>query len=223
MKNYLKKVAKESREFWARENFLMIATSFALLFFALIVQVLSEIYLRGVMGVAVGDMILDNIPMVNTEFFIIQGALASTYLALFLFFTKPKYFCFGLKAFSLFILTRAAMNSMTHLGYLPESLMHDGTAFGYSVYNVLYHKWNDFFFSGHTGMPVMMALIFWEEKRWRYVFLAISVIMGISVILAHLHYSIDVVAAPFITYSLYALARHIFPKEFAFSRKTKVT
>lgn len=219
MNEYFKNIAIQSKNFWTRENWGMIATSFIWLLIALIIQTALEIYLRTITGVAVGDLILDNIPMVNSEFFIIQGALASTFLAVFLLFTKPKFFCFGIKAFSLFIITRALMNSMTHLGYMPEALMHDGTAFGYPVYNVLYHKWNDFFFSGHTGMPIMMALIFWEEKSWRYIFLVIGAILAISVLLAHLHYSIDVFAAPFITYSLFALARHMFPKEFAYSRK----
>ena len=36
--------------------------------------------------------------------------------------------------------------------------------------------------------------IFWDEKLWRYVFLALAVVFGAAVLLAHVHYSIDVFA-----------------------------
>ena len=52
----------------------------------------------------------------------------------------------------------------------------------------------DLFFSGHTGMPFLLALIFWDWRRVRYMFLFISVACAI-IVLAGLHYSIDVCSA----------------------------
>jgi membrane-associated phospholipid phosphatase len=68
----------------------------------------------------------------------------------------------------------------------------------------------DLFFSGHTGLPFLMALIFWNHPRLRYTFIAASLIFGTSAILGHYHYSIDVFAAYFITYSIFHIARTMF-------------
>ena len=59
-----------------------------------------------------------------------------------------------------------------------------------------------------------MALIFWREKLWRFLYLAASAIFGIAVLLAHVHYSIDVLAAPFMTYSIFKLTEYMFKEDY---------
>jgi membrane-associated phospholipid phosphatase len=73
---------------------------------------------------------------------------------------------------------------------------------------------SDFFFSGHTGLPFLIALIFWDNRLIRYISLSASILFGVSVLLGHLHYSIDVFAAFFITYSIFAIARRFFAKDY---------
>ncbi|HBB03313.1 TPA: hypothetical protein DCZ39_00140 [Patescibacteria group bacterium] len=51
-------------------------------------------------------------------------------------------------------------------------------------------------------MPFLMALIFWKNKLMRYAFILAAMSFGIIVLLGHLHYSIDVLAAFFITYTI---------------------
>ncbi|MEI8091030.1 MAG: phosphatase PAP2-related protein [bacterium] len=63
----------------------------------------------------------------------------------------------------------------------------------------------DLFFSGHTGLPFLFALIFWNNKWMRYLFVLTAIYFGAIVLLGHLHYSIDVLSAFFITYTI----RHI--------------
>ena len=71
-----------------------------------------------------------------------------------------------------------------------------------------------YFFSAHTGLPLLMGLIFWNERVWRYIYLGISALFGVSVLLAHVHYSIDVFAAPFMTYSIFKLAQYLFEEDY---------
>jgi hypothetical protein len=206
------------KNFWTKANRNSMLTSSGFFIVALIIQKIADNYVLKIKGTVVDDMILNNLPTVDLDFFIIQGALIITFLGLFLLVYKPKYFCFGLKAFSLFIIIRSFLISLTHLGVSPDQLVLDINSIGFGLYNILYNTTNDFFFSGHTGMPFLMALVFCPEKFWRYTFFTASAVMGTSVLLAHMHYSIDVFAAPFITYSIFALTRQIFKKDFQISR-----
>jgi len=64
-----------------------------------------------------------------------------------------------------------------------------------------------------------MALVFWKEKIRRIVFLITTLVFASSVIIAHIHYSIDVFAAPFITFSIYSLAKYFFKKDYELTEK----
>lgn len=74
---------------------------------------------------------------------------------------------------------------------------------------------DDLFFSGHVGLTYLMALIFWRTPLLRYIYLALSVMFAVVVLLGHLHYSIDVFAAYFITYTIYTMASRWFKHDFA--------
>jgi len=126
---------------------------------------------------------------------------------------------FALRALAVFIITRAFLISLTHLGPNPHEILFDHNNPAFRIYDVLYNTHHDFFFSSHTGLPFLLALVFWPEKIWRYFFIAASIFMGVSVLLGHIHYSIDVFAAPFMTYSIFALSRRFFPKDYQMSRE----
>lgn len=66
---------------------------------------------------------------------------------------------------------------------------------------------NDLFFSAHTGLPFLLALEFWDNKILRYIFLLSSLGGATLVFLGHIHYSIDVLAAFFITYSVFQITK----------------
>lgn len=117
---------------------------------------------------------------------------------------------FTLKTVSLFIIIRAMFVSLTHIGPYPTKLDLDSRLLDFIT------SGNDLFFSGHTGLPFLIALIFWNHLYVRTLFLASSIVFGAIVLLAHLHYSIDVFAAFFITYSIYHIALTLFKKDYAF-------
>lgn len=162
----------------------------------------------------VGDILLDNLPVIDVNLIVIQGALlAIVGSVLFIIFFRPRYLLFTLKAVALFIAIRAFFISLTHMGIYPGHVYPEPGLFS-AVYTYL-NLQTGFFFSGHTGMPFLMALIFWKEYRVRIVFLAMAFLFAVGVLLAHSHYSIDVFAAPFMAYGILEIARYFFPRDYA--------
>jgi PAP2 superfamily C-terminal len=162
----------------------------------------------------VHDVLLDNLPVVNLDFMIVGGAIALWVVAIWLLVTKPRFLVFGIKSIALFIISRAFFFSLTHVGPPASGAPPGPQNLGWGFYKLITFQGN-FFYSGHTGFPVLMALIFWDDDFWRPFFLAMSVLFGASVLLAHVHYSIDVFAAPFIVYGVFKIAEKIFSKDYS--------
>lgn len=160
----------------------------------------------------VTDLILSNTPAFDVGQIYVYGAfLLIAFIAL-LCFAYPKRAPFTLFALSLFFIIRALFVTLTHLGPFALQAPVD---FGVTVQRMFFG--DDYFFSGHTGSPFLMALVYWENRTLRYLFLAWSVFFGAVVLLGHLHYSIDVFAAFFITFSIYHIAVYLFPRAYAMS------
>jgi signal transduction histidine kinase len=64
----------------------------------------------------------------------------------------------------------------------------------------------DLFFSGHTGTLFLLFLLT-ESKKLKILFLISTVIVGIAVLLQHVHYSIDVFIAPFVAYTAFRIIK----------------
>lgn len=161
----------------------------------------------------VGDLLLDNLPILNLNFIIIEVALfAIVFGTLFVVFFRPRYIIFSIKALAIFIAVRALFMSLTHVGIYPGYIMPGDGFFGdiYSYFNMQ----TGFFFSGHTGIPILMALIFWKRPLERTVGLILAFVFAVSVLIAHIHYSIDVLAAPFMAYGIFKIAHYLFFRDF---------
>ncbi len=158
----------------------------------------------------VEDIILSNTRVYDFEFFFVHVSIALTLFVVALCFKFRSTAPFLIKAVSLFIVIRAAFVSMTHIGPYPLQLDIESNLLNFIT------SGNDLFFSGHTGMPFLVALIFWNHPYIRNLFLVSSFVLGAGVLLAHLHYSIDVFAAFFITYSIYHISIKLFSKDYEF-------
>ena len=158
----------------------------------------------------VNDIILSNTPVFDFEFIFVHGAIMMTLFVVVLCFYYRKTAPFLIKAVSLFMIIRAMFVSLTHLGPYPTKLEINSSMLDFITTG------NDLFFSGHTGLPFLIALIFWDNVYIRSLFIATAVVFGVIVLLSHLHYSIDVFAAFFITYSIYHIAIKLFRKDYEF-------
>jgi len=170
-------------------------------------------YLERPTSTYVGDLLLDNLPVVNLNFIIIEGVLLAIVIgAMFVIVFHPRYILFSLKALAIFIAVRALFTSLTHVGIYPGSIDP-----GVGLFDGIYLYFNfqtGFFFSGHTGMPFLMALIFWKKPLIRNAFLLLSLMFAIAVLFGHIHYSIDVLAAPFMAYGIFKIAQYLFKRDY---------
>jgi hypothetical protein len=69
----------------------------------------------------------------------------------------------------------------------------------------------DLFFSGHTANVFLLAYLV-NTRIVKITLLVIGTIVGALVMLQHVHYTIDVIAAPFFAYLAYLLGSYVFKK-----------
>lgn len=199
------------RQCWVEKGFFKsIFLGAFLLGLSLVFNHLASAYATLRAGNPVPDLFLDNLPVFNVDFIVNEGAiLFGIFIGVIVFF-KPKKIPFILKSTAFFVLVRAIFIMFTHLGPIPQHSYLDPT----DVFTDL-TAGGDYFFSGHTGLPFLMALIFWGDYRIRLVCLIASLIFATSVILGHLHYSIDVFAAFFITHTIFVMAKKFFRRDYS--------
>ena len=163
-------------------------------------------------GNSVNDIVLSNIPVYDVHTIFIYGPIVMWVVLLIYCFNKPHQIPFILKSIALFILIRSVFVSLTHIGPFPDSLNIgvDG-----ANWMKLFTFGGDLFFSAHTGLPFLLALIFWKQKALRILFTATAIFFGIIVLMGHLHYSIDVLSAFFITYTIYNISKWLFKNDLA--------
>lgn len=162
----------------------------------------------------VTDLILSNIPVVDVDGVFVYSTFLAIGVTALILLSQPRRLPFALNALALFLLIRSGFTSLTHIGPFAPLTVDFGQTITRSFFGA------DFFFSGHTGMPFLAALSFWRDRALRYFYLGLSLCFAAIVLLGHLHYSIDVFSAFFITYTIFDLAKWLFPRDFAlFSEK----
>lgn len=160
----------------------------------------------------VTDIVLSNTPVFDVDGYFVYGAVALIIFIALLCIAHPKRVPFTLYSLALFYFIRAGFLTLTHIGPYPvHTPIEFSSSMGIFLSKVFFG--DDLFFSGHTGAPFLMALLYWREPLLRYAFLLWSVFLAAVVLLGHIHYSIDVASAYFITFSIYHIALWLFPAD----------
>jgi hypothetical protein len=207
----------ELQKSWSKEikdNKYLILLSFILLAVALVIDYMTGTYVQEVQGVSAPDFILDHLPTVDLHLVYIYGiVIIVAFLLLYPLFFRVNEFHEVISQFSLLMAIRGIFTCFTHLT-LPAG------AIALNVPRALFFLdfTNDLFFSGHTAVPFLGFLLFKKDKI-RYFFLASSVIMAMVVLLMHVHYTIDVLSAFFITYGSYKIGARFFDKINAYCKR----
>lgn len=204
-------ISKEYRSCFTNRRFITsLVVGIIFLAVAFVVNYYASVYATDSASNYVNDIILSNIPVFDVDQIFVFGPFVFWIIIAIFCFHKLQRLPFVAKSIALFVIIRAGFVTLTHIGPFPTQVPIN--------YNSDWIWWisqgGDLFFSAHTGLPYLMALIFGVINKWFfYVFTAVAVFFGAVVLLGHLHYSIDVAAAFFITYSIYHIAIRWFKKD----------
>jgi hypothetical protein len=202
-----KKLVRSWKEEFLAHKYLIILS---LLFLVLAnwISIAASNYVDKVQTVVVPDLILDHLPVLDLSIIFTYGILI-VIAAIFIYTLAFKVEITHKVAsqFSLLILIRSFFIVLTHMGQPIGTAFETNLPRAYQFFN--FH--NDLFFSAHTAIPFMAFLLFRKEKIGIF-FLVMTPIMAATVLFMHVHYSIDVFAALFITYSVYRLGEWMFKK-----------
>ena len=163
----------------------------------------------------VTDLILSRVGPVNVRFLFVYGTFTAFVITAALLVWRPNRLPYALKAMALFLLVRAVFVALTHMGPSPIDPQKPAPFFNSIFFG------SDLFFSGHTGLPFLAALAFWHVWQWRIFYLALTAFFGAIVLLGHYHYSIDVLAALFITHGVFQMSCWLFGRDYTLFRSTE--
>src|SRR5258705_4766539 len=163
----------------------------------------------------VTDMVLSRVELYTLRLLFVYGTFTALVITVGLLAWRPNRVPFALKAMALFLLVRAVFVALTHMA--PSPIDPQKTV---PFFNSIFYG-SDLFFSGHTGMPLLAALAFWHIVQWRIFYLALTAFFGSVVLLGHFHYSIDVLAALFITHGVFQTSCWLFSRDYALFRSSE--
>lgn len=196
------------QEYLSNKQFLLAAlSSLALLSAGIVLNVYANVYATESASNYVTDIILSNVRVFEVDILFVYGTYSLIFFVIGLWFTRPQWLPYCAASLGLFYLIRTCFVSLTHLGPFPDRIALDVSSLMEKIIGG-----GDMFFSGHTGAPFLLALIFWHIKWLRWIFLAASVAFAIIVLLGHMHYTIDVASAYFISFAIFHIGERYFGK-----------
>jgi hypothetical protein len=158
-------------------------------------------------GPVLDDWLLASLPSIDVSTLVLALILITTVLGLFRTLQSPYLFLVLLWGYNLMSISRVVTITLVPIdppmGLTP---MTDPLAFPF--YGQGGNITKDLFYSGHTGTIFLLYLVL--QKKWeKRIALVSTFCIGILLLLQHIHYTIDVVSAPFFVYCFYLLAKEI--------------
>lgn len=163
-------------------------------------------YVEARNGVVLPDPVLRMFAPVNLTWVTFGVIYFSVFLTLYLLIKKPSVLMLTIQAYVLVILIRIIVMYSVPFNPPAQMIRLDDPFVQFFGTGQILTK--DLFFSGHTAI-VFLFFLTAQNKKSRAVFLVFTLIVAASVLLQHVHYTVDVVAAPFFTYGCYEAAKKI--------------
>ena len=153
-------------------------------------------------GVLLPDPLLNLFKPIDLTWLIFALIYISLVVAIATLSKNPKRLLFAVQLYTLMVAVRIA--AMYLLPLEPPATMiilNDPFVEFFGTGQTLT---KDLFFSGHTATLLILFLVS-EKKTIKTVFLISTIVVAIAVLLQHVHYTIDVFAAVFFTYTCYVV------------------
>jgi hypothetical protein len=164
-------------------------------------------YIQARPGTQLNDWLLAAIPAVDFSGLVFGIIAVTTLLGLFRTLQSPYLFLVLLWGYLFLNISRVITIFLVPLeppiGLMP---MTDPLAFPFYGQGGNINK--DLFYSGHTGTIFLLYLVL--QKKWeKRVALAFTVLIGVLLLVQHIHYTVDVLCAPVFVYFLYIWAKKL--------------
>ncbi len=157
-------------------------------------------------GKVIHDFILEMIPAKNVSIPIFAMLWSMSLLALIRGVQSPKFFL--VLVYGLFLLFTSRMLTMSLVPLdAPPHLIPLIDPISNSFYGKTFIT-KDLFYSGHTASQFLFFLCF-RRKSDKLLALLCSIGVGVLVLVQHVHYTIDVIAAPVFTTICYLIAKKL--------------
>jgi hypothetical protein len=153
-------------------------------------------------AISLPDPVLILFSPVNLTWFTFGIIYGSLIIAVINFVTRPALLLFALQSYSVMILFRMIVMYVTPFD-APVNLISLNDPF-VQLFGSGEVLTKDLFFSGHTATLFLLFLIT-DKKYLKNIFLICTISLGISVLLQHVHYTVDIIAAPFFAYASYRI------------------
>ena len=157
-------------------------------------------------GVVLSDPILDLFNPIDLTWLTFALIYISLITAIITLIRNPERFLFAIQLYTLMVMVRIA--AMYLLPLEPPATMIILNDPFVEIFGTGQTLTKDLFFSGHTATLFILYLVS-QKKLIKSIFLFCTLAVAVSVILQHVHYTIDVFAAVFFTYTSYVILKSI--------------
>lgn len=155
-------------------------------------------------GVLLHDIVLAWLPSIDVSSYIFFIICITVTIGVFRSFQSPFIFLVFLWGYLLLNLSRLVTITLVPLEP-PIGLMALADPIAFPFYGQQGIT-KDLFYSGHTGTLFLVFLV--VKKRWdKAIMLVCTVLIGFLLLVQHIHYTLDVLAAPVFVYAIYLLTK----------------
>jgi len=172
-----------------------------LAFFPLFFQAIEKRH-----GPLLQDWLLIRLPAYDVSIFVFIIIWATSLLMLFRSIQDPNIFLQFIWAYVFLCLSRMISITLIPLDP-PDRLLPMVDPISNAFYGKKYIT-KDLFFSGHTS-TIFLNFLCLRKKPDKIFALIGTIIAGVLLLVQHVHYTVDVIAAPFFTYLVYWLAKKL--------------
>src|ERR1035437_1016331 len=157
-------------------------------------------------GFSFNDPLLNLFTPIDFTWVIFGLIYAGLIIAIFFFIKDPYLLLTALQSYLVLVIFRSAAMYLLPLNPPTDMIpLNDPFVQIFGSGEILT---KDLFFSGHTATLFLLFMVA-NKRILKVIFLSFAVIVGISVLLQHVHYSIDVFTAPFFSYTSVKFAAYI--------------